>query len=365
LLLEKGIFLEVSNRYGKICKKPPEYWPTPRLTVSNVFLWPCGNPAFWLKYNVRPILGGLHLIIEQAFLQLPEILHGSGYQQQDYEAGIVGALSLSVLQVLNGHNTANPISCLQHERLFRKGGNYQGLPDPRYFRADLYVNIGKLFVANKRLAQYGWRHNAWLEAKFLRNQTANGTKHSGNKSIHVANFLADIIRLSILVPEDKGESSNGRYFLHVYDSDPKWYLTFGNRAWLRSLCRPGNQQIVLENLDSMPPTIKRFLGEFPGLSIKLGITNMTLTTLVADNPPCYWMYLTRIDSIGAELNDHRFELRSDRTIGKSTDHALDEIASSVASLLHIDPKSVESAPPVELGDEEKEEMTEQEAPADG
>jgi hypothetical protein len=227
------------------------------------------------------------LIIEQAFLQLPEILHGSGYLQQDYEAGIVGALSLSVLQVLNGHNTANPISCLQHEKLFRKGGTFAGAPNPRYLRADLYVDIEKLFVANRRLAQYGWRHFAWLEAKFLRNQTDNGAKHSGNKSTHVANFLADLIRLAVLVPESGGTTSKGRYFLHVYDSDPKWYLTFSNRSWMKALCLPGVQRLTIDNLDQEPQTIRKSLGEFRGLKIELGITNMVVRPLVATTPPCY------------------------------------------------------------------------------
>jgi hypothetical protein len=305
------------------------------------------------------------LIIEQAFLQLPEILHGSGYQQQDYEAGIVGALSLSVLQVLNGHNTANPISCLQHEKLFRKGGIFPGAQNPRYLRADLHLNIGKLFVANRRLAQYGWRHNAWLEAKFLRNQTGGGTKHSGNKPTHVANFLADLIRLSVLVPENTDSTSEGRYFLHVYDSDPKWYLTFRARSWMKALCLPGEQQIVIQNMDQEPDTIKNLLGEFQGLSIRLGITNMVVKPLVTNNQPCYWMYLSRIDSIRAELNDHLFDLRHDRTIHKSTPEALATIASSVASHLHIDPKSAESTPPAEPEEHVEDEVAEQGAPADG
>lgn len=304
------------------------------------------------------------MIVEQAFLQLPEILHGSGYQQQDYEAGIVGALSLSVLQVLNGHNTANPITCLQHERLFRKGGIYSGAQSPRYLRADLYVNVGKLFVANKRLSQYGWRHNAWVEAKFLRNQTDNGSKHSPNKTANVANFLADIIRLAILVPEINDETAQGRYFLHVYDSDPKYYLTFGNRVWMKSLCQSGEHKISLQNLENEPATVKRLLGEFPGLSVDLSVTNTVLKPLVTYNPPCYWMYLTRIDAIKVTLNRNTFEQRFDRSIEKSSPQALENIASEVASLLHIDPKSSESEPPIEVENED-DDNAEQAAPADG
>jgi hypothetical protein len=111
------------------------------------------------------------VLIEQAFFHLPEILHGSGYTLQEYEAGIVGALSLSVLQVLNGRNATNPISYLHQEKLYREKGVYQGASVPRYLRADLRVKAYELKTGNKRLAQYGWRDYKWLEAKFLRGQS--------------------------------------------------------------------------------------------------------------------------------------------------------------------------------------------------
>lgn len=293
------------------------------------------------------------MIIEQAFLQLPEILHGSGYRQQDYEAGIVGALSLSVLQVLNGHNTNNPIACLHHEKLFRDKGIFKGFDKPRYLRADLHVSVGRLLVANNRLAQYGWRHNLWLEAKFLRNQTNNGTKPSSNKSTHAANFLADIIRLAILVPENTDTTSDGRYFLHVYDSDPKLYLTFSKRKWMKALCLPGQQRLIIKGLDQEPDTVKKLLGEFPGLGIELGITNMVVKPLITDNHPCYWMYLSRIDAIKVMLNNDSVEMQANRRIIMSKTSALDEIASFVVSRIHINPKSVESLPPVETEDIEE------------
>ena len=292
------------------------------------------------------------MLIEQAFLYLPEILHGSGYNRQDYEAGVVGALSLAILQVLNGHNTPNPISCLQLERLFRVHGVYTGHPSARYLRADLYMKIDKLFVGNKRLSQYGWRHCNWLEAKFLRNQTNDGERHAGNKTAHVANFIADLIRLSILVPENgqTHTSSNGRYFLHAYDADPKWYLTFGNRAWMKLLCQPGRQKIKLQRLDQEPLTLRRLLGDFPGLDIELDITNMAITPLLTNHKPCYWIYLTRIDGVKAEVNGHSFELSLDRCIMLSSPEALNEIASFVVGAIHIAPTSPESVAPVEETD---------------
>jgi hypothetical protein len=284
------------------------------------------------------------VVIEQAFFHLPEILHGSGYSLQEYEAGIVGALSLSVLQVLNGRNATNPISYLHHEKLYRDKGVYTGAYGPRYLRADLRVKANGLKTGNSRLAQYGWRHYNWLEAKFLRGQSASGTKHSGNKPAHAASFIADLLRLSILVPEKGSHSSNGRYFLHVYDSDPTWYLTYRKRPWMRLLCQPGRQTITLKNLDQEPKTVTKLLGNFPDLELELNIANYTIDPLDSSMTSCFWMYLTRIDKIKARLNGYEFEVLGNREIHLRPPTALDELSKFVAESINIKPASSDTLP---------------------
>lgn len=82
------------------------------------------------------------MIIEQAFVSLPELLLGNHYAVQDYEAGIVGVLSMAILQELNGRNAVHPIQHLQAERRYDPGS-------PR--RVDLYVNVTRRrFVARLR-----------------------------------------------------------------------------------------------------------------------------------------------------------------------------------------------------------------------
>jgi hypothetical protein len=288
------------------------------------------------------------VIFEQAFYALPEVLHGSGYQQQDYEAGLVNAFSLAILQVLNGRNAPNPLGCLQNERLYRTGGIFHGLVNPRYLRADLYVNTSRLYVANRRLSQYGWRHFNWLEAKFLRKQTNGGTKHSGNKTTHVAAYIADLLRLALLVREpDAEECKSARYFLHVYDSDPKWYLTFGKRNWCKKLCQAGDQEISLNNLNEEEDSIKQILGNLPGLGVVLNITNYVALPLDEEHKPVYWCYLTRIDAVKASLDAHTVEIRKNRTMAFSDGQAAASIACFVAERLHIKEDSVEAQPPPE------------------
>ena len=52
----KAFFLNYRVDMVTLYKKLPEYWPNPGLTILNIFRWPCGNPAFWLIYNVGRLL---------------------------------------------------------------------------------------------------------------------------------------------------------------------------------------------------------------------------------------------------------------------------------------------------------------------
>ena len=292
------------------------------------------------------------MLIEQAFFHLPEILHGSGYNRQEYEAGIVGALSLAILQVLNGRNATNPIKYLQMERLYRRKGEFSGSTSRRYLRADLYCNCYDLRVGNNSISRYGWRHNIWLEAKFFRGQTKNGTKGSSNKSAHVAGVIADLLRLSTLVEEQSSYSSNGRYFLHVYDSDPSLYLTLDKRSWMGELCQPGQQKVEINNLELEVKSVKGLLGEFPGLELNLEMTNHVIKPLASSGSSCYWMYLSRLDAIVVKLGNHESEMGLDRAISVSTPNALDEIARFVSQSIHIRPSSIEAQSSIDEDEDE-------------
>jgi len=284
------------------------------------------------------------MLLEQAFLALPEVLHGSGYQRQDYEAGIVGAYTLAVLQVLNGRNVNNPIGCIQSERLFRTGGVYAGVVGPRYLRADLFLDVSRLYVANRRLSQYGWRHQLWLEGKFFRGQAGNGTKHSGNKTNYVAAILADLIRLATLVPTEGEQSSAGRFFLHVYDAHPKFYLTYRPRDWCKKICESGEHNFIIENLHQEPASVTRSLGNLGNLKVEFSVTNSVAWPLDTSNRPVYWCCLTRINTIKATLDKHHFEIKNNRSIVASSAEAAQIISAHVASRLHIKPDSVEASP---------------------
>lgn len=285
------------------------------------------------------------MLIEQSFFALPEVLHGSGYQTQSYESGIVSALTLALLQVLNGRNVPNPIGCLQSERLYRIDGLYQPGGNPRYLRADLFADVNRLYVANKRLSQYGWRHHLWLECKFLRGQAGeDGNQHAGNKSPATGAILADLLRLALLVPETTAKTHSSRYFLHVYDADPKFYLTFRGRSWCKPLVTVGEQEIHVSGLEAEPAAVKKLIGDLPGLDVKLKVTNFHAGPLYVQHRPVYWCWLTRIDKVEASVGAHTVTIGADRTITQS-ENGLSEIAAFIASRIAILPESSDTRPP--------------------
>lgn len=280
------------------------------------------------------------MLVEQSFFSLPQILLGTGYQSQSYESGIVTAFTLSFLQVMNGLNYDNPISCFQAEKLYRKDGLFKSGGNTRYLRADLYADIGRLMVANRNLSQYGWKHNIWMECKFFRDQTGDGTKSSSNKTSATGSIMADLLRLSLLVPEEKEITSNGRYLLHVYDDKPEQYLTYRNRPWCKSLVKEGVNVLSFSNLDQQPKAVLKLIGSLPGLDVKLTVTNFHSGPIYVAHRPVYWCWLTRIDKVQASLNDSTVIIDFDRKIDKPG--VLKEIAGFVGENIAIQPASPDS-----------------------
>jgi len=266
------------------------------------------------------------MIIEQAFVALPELLLGNHYAVQDYEAGIVGVLSMAILQELNGRNVVHPIQHLQAERRYDQAS-------PR--RVDLYLNIRRLMVANRRLGSYGWRHHNWIEAKFYRNKSSD-QRHATNKSAYQGQLIADLVRLTCLVPVTlRGQDANGRYFLHVYDDEPKYYLAYQDRPWVRSLHEAGRQNIVINLLANESSTAKKHFGEgLQDLEIQATVTNLVnfpITT--AGTEKHYWCVLTRFDAFSVTLGGRSFWVHTNRVTGESLPGDYDQIAQTVGKQL--------------------------------
>jgi hypothetical protein len=264
------------------------------------------------------------MLIENAFHYLPEILSGSNYAAQDYEAGIVNAVSLAVLQELNARNVPNPLAALSIEKLYSNAGFERPDNDPnkkRHLRADMFVDTTRTMVASEGLSRFGWRHKNYLEAKFFRPGGASSTNNA-------ALLLGDVIRLCCLVPpiiagstrKKKTKSSPcdgvpaqdgkyrdicvGRYLLHVYQGSVQTLMGKKARPWAKELRSPNGSSIDVKIGDDKSATFKSALSNDLGeLRVKVKFTNRVISQQESEGKTHYLCVLTRIDSFSVTFGD--------------------------------------------------------------
>jgi hypothetical protein len=307
------------------------------------------------------------VLIEHAFFNLPEILVGSGYAKQEYEAGIVSAFSLALLQELNGRNAPNPISFITAEKRFAK--------EIKNLRADLHVRLGKLYVGSRDYSEFGFRFSNWIEAKFFR--SGKGTPPSTQ---NLGAVVADIIRLVALAPIEKakdkqGNATNltitGRYFLHVYYGNPLAHLNpnrkstkqgqAAQRGWVNALLEVGEREINDFELAGETGTFFTHLGaELRAVMLSIKVTNFKIAPRDPNQEKFYTFLLTRIDEGSITFEKRTFRFRSDRTSECDPANSFELLRKSVASKIKLK-KQVEkaSAPEVDTEEEAKAEESDE------
>jgi hypothetical protein len=264
------------------------------------------------------------MLIEQAFVSLPEIMLGAGYARQEYEAGIVSAFSLSVLQELNGRNVPKPISCMCAEKKY--------MQDFR-LRADLYVNLRNTFSGSQALSRFGFRFSNWIEAKFFRQ-----TKGTVPSTQNLGMMAADLLRLTALPPIELGKkdsngnalSITGRYLLHVYQGDPLVYINprrkatgAEDRIWPTKLLLSGQQTIQSLELDQETRTFLKQVGEgLKTAKAEITVTNFILKSGFQATTKEFTFVLSRIEAFTLEYNNKSFQMGADRSIAGENDHEI-------------------------------------------
>jgi hypothetical protein len=275
------------------------------------------------------------MLIEQAFFNLPEILVGAGYAKQDYEAGIVSAFSLAILQELNGRNAPNPISFLCAEKRFSD--------KIEKLRADIHVRLRKLYSGSRDYSEFGFRFSNWIEAKYFRLGKGNPPSTQNLGSV-----VADIIRLVALVPIEKAKDKNGneielaitgRYFLHAYRGDPLAHLnpkkkSGGERAWVAKLLEPGFREIEGFGFADEKDTFFTHLGKgFRAATCKLAVTNFKIAPRNPGKKDYYTVVLSRIESAEFAYNGRTFAFTSDRKYACNPATEFDDLRLDVAKTL--------------------------------
>ena len=247
------------------------------------------------------------MIIEQAFMNLPEALVGAYFPEKDYEASVVSVFSLAILQSLNSRNISNPMTCISSEFPYERTHS-------KALRADLRVSLSKTKLGTRELQKYGFKFDNRIEVKYYRlpknTVNSNSKNRSTNTYTNTSSLLKDIIRLILLptIGENGSKDIIGRYFLHLYEGiDLEKHLSFYKnnktkgaqrikRDWLTNLTEAGDYQISYKDL-AMEVDFG-WLQDLKITDIKIDVTNLLLGSRLSK----YRIILTRINEFLIKLS---------------------------------------------------------------
>lgn len=249
------------------------------------------------------------MIIEGAFLKLPELLLGHMFPKEQYEATLLNYLAMGVLLELSARSIELPMHRIHLERPYPEvSGHVTG-------RADLYVNLGGTSGHGLGHNLYGMKPDNWIEAKFF---GGIGRQAGTQTKVENAGRIAfDLFRLCLFVQEERSKvRNNGRYLVVVFNRRPQDYLAFRrqksgfrDRIWLTRLLQPGDNEIDIA-LDDEPPSFKKtfgaqFVEHHPNLCFHLMVTTRVFSPIESHLKYLYWGYLVRVVdfkiSVGNEL----------------------------------------------------------------
>lgn len=214
------------------------------------------------------------MIIEQAFMALPEIFFGNGYKYRDdnlLEAGINSAFTLSLLQELNGRNIENPINSIKAESTYDLN---------RSERCDLFLDLSNMPL-DPTFDYGGFKRKNYLEVKYFK-------QHLGSSTNNADNIIIDLYRLILLPSVDL---NCGRYFLHVYKGNPTIFLA-QKYHWLLYLTKPGTHDIIF-NFDN------DIAQRCPKIDINLTVTNY----IIPHSSDNFFFALSKIDNFQVFTTD--------------------------------------------------------------
>jgi|GEM_PF-1649470 len=192
------------------------------------------------------------MIIESAFLKIPEVLLSSKLQDQLYEANITNLLTTCVLLELNARNIENPLMKIDMERRYDMTQN---------IRCDAYYDFSD-FMNESSFNGYGIRCKNWVESKYFGSIRRN--KGNETKSENAGSIMYDIFRL-IFHNHITGNTNDSKYSVNIFNDNPQKYLAYNRkdgvqRYWVEGLVKEGINLIKFD-LGKEPNTIK---GKFKG-----------------------------------------------------------------------------------------------------
>jgi hypothetical protein len=241
------------------------------------------------------------MIIENAFLKLPELLTSNYDHGDTFEATVVHYLATAIHMELNSRNIPRPFEHVATEKPFPTKAI-----DGKAIRCDLFVNLKGAVLMGTRIELYGTRELNWVEAKvYMGSSRASSTPP---KTSHAGKILRDLLRLCLLPEELQGRMrQNGRYMLIVCDSHPSEYLPLKNRGWLSTLFKEKDPVLEIP-LSNEPDTLRSAIGssfiQNPDLKLIVKLHSLAFEPEGTTPSPVFWGYLFRVSSFTIRLADN-------------------------------------------------------------
>lgn len=210
------------------------------------------------------------MIIEGAFLKIPEVLVQYNNPEELYEANITNLLTNGIILELNARNIDNPLMKIQMEKRYKEDINT---------RCDIYVDFSS-FMKEKDLNKYGFYSENWIEAKYFGG--INRNKGNETKSENAGSIMFDLYRLIKNTHTKKNE--RGLYSLNIFNEAPNKYLAFSRsdkskRDWIEGILNTGIQELQF-NLEEEPRTITKIFKNVKQLEMNLKIRCLSFCPLL-------------------------------------------------------------------------------------
>jgi len=260
------------------------------------------------------------MIIEEAFLKLPEILLSHSAPHEQYENTIVNYFAMGILTELFARNVPSPIGYVTLEKPYVE--RFKRIAN---MRADIYVDLSGVKSNGLGHELYGIKPENWIEVKYFGG--IGRSKGSETLVSNVGKISFDLFRLCLFVQEipTPERNINARYLLCVFNEEPQKYLAFRRknrtwRDWLVQILKTGEHSINIR-VDNEAKSFKDgFSKNFANnimakqiSPISLGLRTITHSfyPLRTQIKPLYWGYLIRIIDFDISINKCTLSYRDD------------------------------------------------------
>lgn len=268
------------------------------------------------------------MIIESAFLKLPELLTGIEDHRGTYEATVSHCLSIAAFAELSARGIP-----LLYQQIYQEQAYDTRARNGQTIHADMLVNLTRVLETDGRIATYGVRKKNWIEIKaFLASARSTG---SAPTTKDVGDILHDLLRLCVLPKESEdGKCENGRYFLLVCSDSPKSYPALAQKEWLVDLLLEGSREVSV-NLANEPKPLREAVGigfvQTPDLTANFKVRTMSFQPELTDRAPVFWGYLLRILGFDVTVSGYnvKFDDQPEAMRDKTRIEKLDNVRQSI------------------------------------